>query len=183
MTPNDTTRVLVRDARPEDDAAIGELLVDAYVTQYREKMPHVVYDDARKRDLRAVAEKRKVAAVLVAELEGQVVGTVSLFPPGASGSEAWVPGAADLRHLATAPSVHGRGLSGPLMDAAEELARRWGVTAVCLHVRKGVEGVARLYQRRGYVRAPEGDLVYPTVELEGYVLTAQTLQRAASSNS
>ena len=163
-------RVRVREARPEDDEAIGELLVAAYTTQYAKKMPEVVYTEERKRDLRAVAQKRAVARVWAAELDGAVVGTVALFPPGAPGSEAWLPDAADLRHLGTAPSVHGLGLSALLMDAAEAQARAWGVKAVCLHVRKGVQGVARMYMSRGFVRAPEGDLVYPTVSLEAYVL-------------
>lgn len=164
------SRVRIREARPEDDAAIGELLVNAYVTQYAQKMPEVVYTEERKRSLRDVAGKRGVASVLVAELDGEVVGTVALFPPGAPGSEAWTPNTADLRHLATSVRYHGAGLSRPLMDAVEALARQWGVDAVGLHVRKGVQGVARMYQGRGYVRAPEGDLELPTVSLEAYLL-------------
>jgi GNAT superfamily N-acetyltransferase len=163
-------RPIIREARPEDDFAIGELLVDAYITQYARKMPEVVYTEERKRELRDVAGKRAVAAVLVADVEGEVAGTVALFPPGAPGSEAWTPNTADLRHLATAVRYHGQGLSRPLMDAAEALARKWGVDAVALHVRKGVQGVPRLYMRRGYVRAPEGDLELPTVSLEAYLL-------------
>ncbi|EAU65424.1 putative acetyltransferase [Stigmatella aurantiaca DW4/3-1] len=163
-------RVLIREARPEDDVAIGELLVDAYVTQYAKKLPEVVYTDERKRALREVAAKREVATVLVAEVGGEVAGTVALFAPGAPGSEAWLPDAADLRHLATAVRYHGQGLGKPLLDAAEALARKWGVKAVCLHVRRGVSGVARMYMGRGYVRTPEGDLDTPTVFLEAYVL-------------
>ena len=170
MSTSAKDRVRVRAARPEDDEAIGELLVAAYTTQYAKKMPDVVYTEERKRDLRAVAQKRAVASVWAAELDGEVVGTVALYPPGAPGSEAWLPDAADLRHLATAPAVHGQGLSAPLMEAAEAQARAWGVKAVCLHVRKGVQGVARMYMSRGFVRAPEGDLVYPTVSLEAYIL-------------
>lgn len=163
-------RALIRDARPEDDAAIGELLVEAYLTQYAKKLPEVVYTEERKRALRDVASKRAVASVLVAEVDGEVAGTVALFPPGAPDSEAWTPNTADLRHLATGVRYHGQGLSRPLLDAAEALARKWGVDAVALHVRKGVAGVARMYMQRGYVRAPEGDLVLPTVSLEAYLL-------------
>ncbi len=171
MSPTDVVRrALIREARPEDDAAIGELLVDAYLTQYARKMPEVVYTEERKRSLRDVAGKRAVATVLVAEVDGEVAGTVSLFPPGAPGSEAWTPDTADLRHLATSVRYHGQGLARPLMDAVEALARQWGVAAVALHVRKGVEGVARMYMQRGYVRTPEGDLVLPTVTLEAYLL-------------
>ena len=163
-------RVLIREARPEDDAAIGELLVEAFVAQYAKKLPEVVYTEERKRTLRDVANKRAVASVLAAEVDGEVVGTVALFPPGAPDSQAWTPNTADLRHLATAVRYHGTGLARPLLDAVEALARQWGVDAIGLHVRRGVVGVARMYMGRGYVRAPEGDLDLPTVSLEAYLL-------------
>ena len=157
---------LIRAARPEDDAAVGALLVDAYLTAYARKMPEVVVDEQRKRDLRDVAAKRALARVLVAEEQGRVVGTVALWPAGAPGSEAWLPGFCDLRHLATAPEVQGRGFSKPLLDEAERLARDvLRAPGVCLHVRRGNEGVRRLYEQRGYVRDPGGDLDLPTVSL------------------
>lgn len=163
-------QVLIRESRPEEDAAVGELVLEAFVTQYAQKLPEVVYTEERKRELRDVASRRAVATVLVAELKGQVVGSVTLYPPGAPGSEAWLPQAANLRQLATATRLHGKGLSAPLMDAAEALARSWGVAAICLHVRRAAHGVARMYQRRGYVREPAGDLHLPTVYLEAYAL-------------
>ncbi|WP_224240472.1 GNAT family N-acetyltransferase [Hyalangium gracile] len=171
MSDTDVVRqAIIREARPEDDSIVGEILVDAYVTQYALKMPEVVYTDERKRALRDVASKRAVASVWVAEVDGEVAGTVALFPPGAPGSEAWLPNAADLRHLATAVRYHGKGLSRPLLDTAEATARQWGVDAITLHVRRGVKGVARMYQQRGYVRTPEGDLDTSTVYLEAYLL-------------
>lgn len=171
-------RPLIRFARPEDDAAIGELLVEAFVTRYAQKLPEVVVGPERQRNLRAVAHKRSVATVLVAELDGRVVGTVALFPPGSPESQAWLPGAADLRHLAIEPTLHGRGLSAPLLDEAERIAHKdWGVPAICLHVRRGARGVQELYERRGYVRTPEGDLdKLPEVFLEALVLRFQDRQ-------
>ena len=160
MSPSAKERVRVREARPEDDAAIGELLVDAYITQYAKKLPEVVYTEERKRACGRGGQARG-GLVLVAEVDGEVAGTVALFPPGAPDSEAWTPNTADLRHLATLVRYHGQGLSRPLMEAAEALARKWGVDAVALHVRKGNVGVGRMYLRRGYARAPEGDLVCP----------------------
>lgn len=163
--------LVVREARPEDDAAIGEVLVSGYLAAYRKKMPHVVVSEARRADLRDLAGRRGFATILVAELDGRVVGSVALLKPGVPRSEAWIPGAADLRYLATDPSVQGRGLAGPLLDEIERIARdEWRVPAVCLHVRQGNLGVARLYQSRGYVRAPEGDLIKPGVSLEAWAL-------------
>ena len=171
MSTEPLKRVVIREARPEDDAVVGELLVQAFITQYAKKLPEVVYTEDRKRALRDVESKRAVAKVWVAELDGRVVGTVALWPPGAPGSEAWLPEAADLRHLATSVDVHGQGLSTPLLDEAERVAREeWRVPAICLHVRRGAEGVERMYMRRGYVREPAGDLELPTVSLVAYVL-------------
>ena len=163
--------IVVREARPEDDAAVGEILVEGYLTAYARKMPEVVVGEERRRTLRDVAGKRKIATVLVVEVDGRVAGTVAIFKPGAETNEAWVPGAADLRHLAVDPALQGQGLAAPLLDEAERIAREvWKVPAICLHVRRGNAGVARLYQRRGYLRSPEGDLEYPEVELDAYVL-------------
>ena len=163
-------RLIIREAHAGDDEAVGTLLIDAFLSAYARKLPEVTYGEARRAELRAVAEKRRRATVWVAELEGRVVGTVALFRPGAEGSEAWIPNAADLRHLATDPALHGRGLSRPLLDAAEQRAAEWEVDAICLHVRQGASGVARMYERRGFRRAPEGDLSLPDVELEGFVM-------------
>lgn len=163
--------ITVRAARPQDDERIGELLIEAFVSAYARKMPEVVVTEERKLSLRDVAGKRRQATVLVAELGGKVVGTVSLFKHGMPESEAWLPNAADLRHLATDVSLHGQGLAGALLDRAEQLAREeWRVKHICLHVRRGALGVARLYMKRGYVREPGGDLDKPSVFLEAYRL-------------
>lgn len=165
--------VVVREAGPQDDVAIGELLVEAFLSKYARKMPEVRLSEERLRDLRDVASKRPVGKIWVAEAEGQVVGTVTMWPPGAARSEAWVPHAADLRQLAVSASHRGAGVSSLLMDTAEAWARAQGCVGVCLHVRRGAVGVGGLYQARGYQRRPEGDLdLLPEVFLEAYFLPA-----------
>lgn len=167
MTPGPIT---VRPAEARDDAAVGELLVTAFLEQYARKMPDVVYGEGRKAHLRDVAAKRAAADVWVADAAGVVVGTIALWAPGAAGSEAWVDGAADLRHLAVAASHRGTGLSRRLVGVAEERARSLGAAAVCLHVRRGAVGVRQLYEGLGYRAAPEGDLDrLPEVYLEAFL--------------
>jgi predicted N-acetyltransferase YhbS len=168
----------LRLAEPRDDAAIGELLVNSFVEQYARKMPHVVVSDERKAELRAVRKKREVAHVWVVEHAGEVAGTVAVWPPGAPGSEAWISGAVDLRHLAVNAKYRGAGVSARLLDAAEAWARELGATAVCLHVRRGAAGVRALYERRGYQRRVEGDLDYlPEVFLEAFALPLPVAER------
>src|SRR5262245_9051471 len=120
------TEMIIRDAVEADDTIVGELLVQAYLTQFAKKLPDVFYSAERMADLRNQFGRRACASVLVAEIDGRIVGTVTLYPAGASSSHAWIAGAADLRLLAIHPDFQGRGLSGKLLDAAEGLARRWG---------------------------------------------------------
>jgi predicted N-acetyltransferase YhbS len=164
----------VRLAQPRDDFEVGELLVRAFTEQYAVKLPEVVLSDGRRADLRAVAAKREVATVWVATQGERVVGTVALWAPGTPGSEAWLPNAVDLRHLAVDASVRGQRVSGTLLDAAEAKARELHASHVCLHVRQGAVGVRALYEARGYVRQPEGDLdKRPDVFLEALVLALE----------
>ena len=135
------------------------------------KLPEVRVGDERRAELRDVKSKRGVARVWVYQRHGEVVGTVAVWPPGAVGSEAWIPGAVDLRHLAVDEAHRGGELSKALLEAAESHARSLGASAVCLHVRRGAVGVRRLYEARGYQRRPEGDLDFlPEVFLEALAL-------------
>jgi GNAT superfamily N-acetyltransferase len=162
---------MIRLARPEDDAVLGELQVAAYTSQYAVKLPELVMPPQRLADLRNHADKRQHGSVFVYEQNGQIAGTIALFRFESPRSEAWIAGAATLRYLAVAPACHGQGLSRDLMDAAEREARRWGAPAVCLHVRQECDGLARLYMARGYVRDDRGDQDHrPVVFLDGYVL-------------
>lgn len=164
--------ILVRAALPKDDHPVGELLVRAFVETYARKMPEVVVPESRKRALRDMAGKRLQARVFVAEVEGALAGTVALWPPGAPGSEAWISSAADLRHLAVDERFRDGAVSGALIDAAEAEALRLGATHVCLHVRQGANGVRRIYEARGYLRDPAGDLdKRPEVFLEAFTKT------------
>lgn len=160
---------MIREATAGDDAAVGELLVRAFVETYARKLPEVVVTERRRAELRDVQAKRAVAKVWVADEDGRITGTIALWAPGASRSEAWLEGAFDLRHLAIDASRRGSGLAGALVEVAEGHARSQRGTAVCLHVRRGATGLARMYQGLGYVRAPEGDLDDPEVFLEAYV--------------
>jgi GNAT superfamily N-acetyltransferase len=164
--------IVIRDARGADAQRLGQLLIDAFLERYREKMPEVRLNDARLQELRDVGTlAAEGASVLVAEHGAEIVGTVTLLPHGAAHSESWIDGAANLRYLAVDPRFHGRGVSGPLLDAAEDLARASGVPCVCLHVRRGAVGVANLYRRRGYERVESADLdLLPLVFLEAYRL-------------
>lgn len=164
------SNVLVRLVRPDDDASVGELLVRAFVETYARKLPDVVVSESRKQALRDMAGKRSIARVFVAEVAGELAGTVALWLPGTAGSEAWRPHAADLRQLAVDDRFRDGSVSRALLDAAEADAKAHGAIELCLHVRRGAHGVRGLYERRGYRPDESGDLDRrPEIYLEGFV--------------
>ena len=161
----------VRLAQPADDTRVGDLLVESFMETYAAKMPEVSVSEERNIELRDLYFKRAHSKVFVGEREGEIVGTVTIFPPGAPTSESWLENAADLRQLALDPAWQGRGLSHALLDRAEAQAREWGCRWVCLHVRRGAHGLVRFYSSRGYRRDPGGDLdQLPSIYLEAYCL-------------
>ncbi len=101
--------------------------------------------------------RREFAMSFVAELQGELVGTVTLVPPS-SRSEAWVDKAWDLRLLAVASHMPGKGVARKLLAFAEHTAREAGAVAICLHARQGVATQAALYCACHYVRDTAGDL-------------------------
>ena len=75
-----------------------------------------------------------------------------------------------MRHLAVDERHRGGDVSRALLDVAEDCARSLKASAVCLHVRRGAVGVQRLYESRGYLRRPDGDMDLPEVFLEAFAL-------------
>lgn len=168
MSAENAPHIVVRPATPSDDVPSGELLVEAFVVQYGKKMPEVVVTDARKRDLRAVAGRRSAARVLVAEVEGELAGTTTVFPPGDPTSKTRHRDAAEMRYMAVGLGFVGTGVASRLLAAAEEEARRYGASRLVLHVRRGATGVARFYEKHGYTRDAGDDADSPDIYLEGY---------------
>jgi predicted N-acetyltransferase YhbS len=164
----------IRVSTAADDEAIGELLIRSFNTQNAIKVPGVVASEKRLADLRNQAEKREHATVLVGELGGRVVGTVTLYRWGAPGNESWIENGAGLRYLAVDVNFAGQGYSRVFIDEAKKLAAQWDASAICLRVRREAEGLKRLYGLHGWGRDPAGDLdLLPEVYLHGFSLVLQ----------
>lgn len=104
---------------------------------------------ARPQDSVALVEAllaRDPAAILVAELEGRLVGSVI------AGWDGW---RAHLYRLAVAPEARGRGLARHLLGHAEDRLRALGATRFDAMVLDGNDAGARLWRSAGY--APQGE--------------------------
>jgi len=167
----DRKDISFRESKEADDHVVGELLVRSFDYQNSRLMPDVVTTEDRRRDLRNQKAKRAAATVLVGLIDDKIVGTVTMYPPGADGNEAWRRGAVDLRYLAVDERFMGQGLSAAFLDEIRRRAVDAGASAICLHIRRGAAGLGRLYERHGYVRDLRGDIdLLPVIFLEGYIV-------------
>ena len=151
----------MRDARPEDRDAIREVTLAAY-QEYAAAMPG--FWEGYRRNIVASVTDVGSAEQLVAELDGAIVGTVLLYPP----RRMELPGGGrldmpwpEVRLLAVAPAERGRGIGGALMQECVRRVRRAGGRVLSLHTTELMQTAMRMYQRMGFVRAPELDF-HPT---------------------
>lgn len=154
----------IRDVQPDEYAVVGELVVDVY----RAIIPDL---DDYADELRDVAGRIGAGVfVWVADVDGEIAGTVSHVPGPGRYAEWPDPRAAGIRMLAVLPEFEGRGIGRALVQACLDRARADGQERVYLHTTQWMERAQRLYRSMGFARAPEMDwLPVPEVSLTAYV--------------
>ena len=163
--------VHVRDARPDERAAVRALTLRAY-GEYATAMTPTAWaglDEA----IRAALESDAPAERIVAERAGALVGSVTLFPPSTDaygGLTTHVPWP-ELRLLAVAPEARGLGVGEALVKECARRARAAGAAVLGLHSSRSMQAALRMYARLGFVREPAYDFVPDGGEVvEGYRL-------------
>lgn len=144
--------IQVRLANPGDLARAGDISVAAYEAagQLEPGSPYV-------RTLRDTAGRATEAMLLVAECDGEVIGTVTICPPGSPFAEIGRPGEVEFRFLAVEPEHQRTGVASALVEAVEQHARDLGAEALAICVRDTNLNAARMYEAMGFVRVPERD--------------------------
>ena len=155
----------VREALPDEMAAVGELRVAAYraLGLLQEGDP---YTDS----LRALGADGR-GEVLVAVEGERVLGTILLVPWSASSEVARGPDEAEVRAFAVAPDAQGRGVGRALVRAVVALASERGLARMVLSTQPAMLAAQALYRAHGFSRTPERDWSpVPGVDLLTYAL-------------
>jgi ribosomal protein S18 acetylase RimI-like enzyme len=141
----------VRRARSEDLEAAGEVTVAAY-EQFTlgPADPYVA-------KLRDAAARHREAELWVAELDGEVVGTVTIALEGSPWREISEPDEGEFRMLAVAPSAQRRGVGDALMRLVMSRFRDLGAHAIVLSSLAEMTAAHRVYERLGFRRLPDRD--------------------------
>ena len=157
----------IREATAADRGAIHDVTLAAY-EEYAARMPPPLWRGYRQNIVATLADPAP-ALQLVAEDAGAIAGAVLLYPAVAVGDAArpWP----EVRLLAVAPAARGRGVGGALMRECVARARATGAAVLSLHTTDLMRVAKAMYERMGFVRAPELDFTpAPGVVIQGFRL-------------
>ena len=140
----------VRPALPSEYDVIGELTATTYLAEG--------YGDGDyATSLRDVAARAAQATVLVALLDDQLVGAVTVATAGGAYAEQAETGAAVIRMLVTEPSARRKGVGTALVEACVDAARAAGCSVVRLSTQASMVLAHRVYEGQGFTRTPDHD--------------------------
>lgn len=145
----------IRRAVPTEYDTIGEITAQAYLL---DDLLTFGESDWYLGELRNVAKRAADADVLVASQEGRLLGTVTYVPAGGPMADLARPGEAEIRMLAVSRAARGRGAGEALVRACVDRAKAAdGCTGIVLSTQQIMHAAHRIYERLGFVRAPERD--------------------------
>ena len=154
----------IRDARADELAAVSALLVDAYA-QYMRGPREVLTAEERagwdgyRRNIADVWSRTAISSTIVAERDGELLGSVNYYAPGQADSVdgAWPDGWASIRLLGVSPRSRSHGVGHALMSECLRRARADGATTMGLHTTALMDIARAMYVRLGFKRAPSFD--------------------------
>jgi GNAT superfamily N-acetyltransferase len=151
--------ILLREARSDELDNLSLLIRDAS-QQYRDFLPPAVWK-IYVEDIMDVRGRLDESQLIVAELDGHLAGTVTLYLDASRSSQEGLPrGWAGIRLLAVHPVYRSRGIGRVLMEECIRRCRDQGIASIGLHTTEMMDVARRMYEKMGFVRIPEFD-VYP----------------------
>ena len=148
-------QALARDARADELDQVASMMRDAY-REYQAHFPPDVWERYAE-NIMDVRSRLDVSELIVAERNGHVVGSVTLYPNVVGAEQGWPPGWAGVRLLAVDPDARGQGIGRVLMNECMRRSRQRRSLAIGLHTSDIMRVARGLYERMGFVRAPEYD--------------------------
>ncbi len=158
---------MIRDARPDEYAAVGELRVTAY-----RALGLLPAGSGYANTLRGFGFGDDCAVLVAAdETENNILGTITLEPFDPTSELARNDTEADVRAFAVAPNAQGRGVGRKLLLAVIECAEKRGVRRLRLCTQPAMRAAQHLYETTGFSRTPELDFdPVPGLTLQAYEL-------------
>lgn len=147
----------IRDAIQDELIFIREQRVNAY-REHAQVIPRGHWR-ALERAISSEADTQPGAELIVAELDGKIVGSVVLFPPNTDAYDGHVEALdhPEIRMLAVAPDCRGQGVASALISECIQRSEAKGFHAIGLHTGEFMKSALQLYEKIGFERLPEYD--------------------------
>lgn len=166
--------VRIRHASDDELDIVASMIVDAYAEFAATMAPDAWSTFAQ--DIANVYGRLSDGEIVVAERDGRIVGTATVFREWRGAQE----DALALRLLAVPPEARGSGVGSALLEWAVEEARRANKRRVVLTTMQVMDTMRDLVTRMGFTRAPELDHEpAPGVRNEGYSLDLDDQRQTA----
>lgn len=149
--------IKIRKALRNEFEMIRELRVKAY-EEHAQYIPKGHWDALRSSILSEEDEQLGVE-LLIAELDGEVGGSVALFPSKIDAYKGLIDMLEypEIRMLAVTPQSRGKGVAKALIEECIHRAKVSGSKQIGLHTGEFMETAIRLYERMGFKRVPQFD--------------------------
>lgn len=155
MLPLALYSVQLREAHPADYDAAASALHAAH-SQFSDVLPAPIYR-AYMANILDVRSRLADSHLLVADLGGQIVGTMTYYPDASKEGWDWPSSWAGIRAAGVVPHARGMGVGRRLVESCIARARAQGVEAICLHTAEFMGAAIIMYERLGFRRRPEFD--------------------------
>lgn len=149
--------MIIRDALTHELKDIREHRANAY-NEHANAIPGEHWN-ALKKAILSDADIQPGVELILAELDGELVGSVALFPPKSDAYEGFIDELdySEIRMLAVSPNLRGKGIAFALINECIKRTKAKGFDAIGLHTGEFMDSAMKLYERLGFERLPQYD--------------------------
>ncbi|WP_227397080.1 GNAT family N-acetyltransferase [Jeotgalibacillus aurantiacus] len=149
--------MIIRNARKEELSFIRNQRVKAY-EEHSSTIPEEHWS-ALKKAISSDADQQEGVDLIVAEINGVILGSVALFPAKTDAYEGYVDELdyPEIRVLAVSPEARGKGVASALIDECIKRTKAKGYDYIGLHTGEFMKSAIALYSKYGFERMPDYD--------------------------
>ncbi|MCT2537689.1 GNAT family N-acetyltransferase [Aquibacillus koreensis] len=149
--------MIIRNATLDEIPFVREQRVEAYA-EHASSIPNEHWIELKKA-IASDADQTPGVELIVAEINGEIAGSVALFPAKTDAYEGFVEELdyPEIRVLAVAPEARGKGVASALIEECIRRAKEQGYLFIGLHTGEFMKNAMALYERFGFERLPKYD--------------------------
>jgi ribosomal protein S18 acetylase RimI-like enzyme len=149
--------MIIRNASKEELPFIREQRVLAYSEHATSISPE--HWQALKQAISSEADVQDGVELIVAEVNGEILGSVALFPPQSDAYEGIVDKLdySEIRLLAVSKEARGKGVASALIKECMKRTKEKGIDSIGLHTADFMKSAMKLYEGFGFKRIPQYD--------------------------